>query len=136
MTIRWDQAGFAPPDHEPVWEDVTQTIRPHESHLVVGDSGSGKSTLLRSVNGLVPHTSGGSFWGTVTVAGRSTTTNLPRDLANTVGFVHQDPAAHVVVDQVEHEIAFGMENLGVAATDMRRRVEDCLLYTSPSPRDL
>mgnify|MGYP001826177149 CR=1 FL=1 len=126
MTIRWDQAGFAPPDHEPVWEDVTQTIRPHEIHLVVGDSGSGKSTLLRSVNGLVPHTSGGRFWGTVTVAGRSTTTNLPRDLANTVGFVHQDPAAHIVVDQVEHEIAFGMENLGVAATDMRRRVEEVL----------
>ena len=126
MTIHWDGAGFAPPDHAPVWEQVTQTIQPHEIHLVVGESGSGKSTLLRSVNGLVPHTSGGRFWGTVTVAGRSTTTHLPRDLADTVGFVHQDPAAHVVVDQVEHEIAFGMENLGVGPTDMRRRVEEVL----------
>ncbi|MFA9565225.1 MAG: ATP-binding cassette domain-containing protein, partial [Acidimicrobiales bacterium] len=124
--IQWDQAGFAPPDHEPVWRDVTQTIRSHDIHLVVGESGSGKSTLLRSVNGLVPHTSGGHFWGTVTVADRSTVTHLPRDLADTVGFVHQDPAAHVVVDQVEHEIAFGMENLGVGATDMRRRVEEVL----------
>ncbi len=126
MSIHWDQAGFAPPDHVPVWERVTQTIRPHDIHLVVGESGSGKSTLLRSVNGLVPHTSGGRFWGNVTVAGRSTTTHLPRDLADTVGFVHQDPTAHVVVDQVEHEIAFGMENLGVGATDMRRRVEEVL----------
>lgn len=126
MTIHWDQAGFAPPDHPPVWERVTQSIQAHDIHLVVGESGSGKSTLLRSVNGLVPHSSGGRFWGTVTVAGRSTTTHLPRDLADTVGFVHQDPNAHVVVDQVEHEIAFGMENLGVAATDMRRRVEEVL----------
>ena len=126
MSVRWDGAGFAPPDHDPVWQDVTQSIDPHDIHLVVGESGSGKSTLLRSVNGLVPHTSGGRFWGAVTVAGRSTTTHLPRDLADIVGFVHQDPNAHVVVDQVEHEIAFGMENLGVAATDMRRRVEEVL----------
>ncbi len=126
MSIVWADAGFAPPGSGRVWSDVTQSITRHDIHLVVGDSGSGKSTLLRSINGLVPHSTGGTFSGTVTVAGRSTATHRPRDLADTVGFVHQDPNAHTVVDQVEADIAFGLENLGVSETDMRRRVEEVL----------
>lgn len=94
--------------------------------LVVGASGSGKSTLLRAVNGLVPHASGGRFEGSVVVDGRSTADHRPRDLADVVGFVHQDPEAQFVVDEVEHDIAFSLENLGVDPTAMRRRVEEVL----------
>ncbi len=78
------------------------------------------------MNGLVPHATGGRFRGTVTVAGRNTRDHRPRDLADTVGFVHQDPEAQFVVDEVEHDIAFALENLGMDPAAMRRRVEEVL----------
>jgi energy-coupling factor transport system ATP-binding protein len=94
--------------------------------LVVGPTGSGKSSLLRCINGLVPHFSGGTLHGTVRVAGRDTRTHRPRDLADLVGFVVQDPMSSFVTETVEEEIAYGMEALGVDATAMRRRVEETL----------
>ena len=94
--------------------------------LVVGRTGSGKTTLLRAVNGLVPHFTGGTLSGRVTVAGRDTRTHPPRELADVVGVVGQDPAAGFVTDVVEDELAYGMESLGVPPDVMRRRVEETL----------
>ncbi|MBD0292276.1 MAG: ATP-binding cassette domain-containing protein [Jiangellaceae bacterium] len=94
--------------------------------LVVGETGSGKSTLLRAVNGLVPHFTGGTLAGRVLVAGRDTRLHPPRDLADVVGFVGQDPQAGFVADVVEDELAFGMEWLGLPPDVMRRRVEETL----------
>jgi energy-coupling factor transport system ATP-binding protein len=94
--------------------------------LAVGPTGSGKSTLLRSVNGLVPHFSGGHVEGSVVVAGLSPRTRPPRELAGTVGFVGQDPLAGFVTDTVEEELAYGMEQLAVPSQVMRRRVEEVL----------
>ena len=92
--------------------------------MVVGETGTGKTTLLRSVNGLVPHFSGGTLGGTVTVDGRSTREHRPRELADVVGYVGQNPLASFVTERVEDELAYTMENLGVPADAMRRRVED------------
>lgn len=118
---------FTYPEHrEPVLRDVTLSMPEGELWVVIGTTGSGKSTLLRCVNGLVPHFSGGTFAGDVTVAGRSTRDHPPRGLADVVGYVGQDPLAGFVTDTVEDEIAYGMENLGVEASAMRRRVEDAL----------
>jgi energy-coupling factor transporter ATP-binding protein EcfA2 len=94
--------------------------------LVVGRTGSGKSTLLRTVNGLVPHFTGGLLSGRVTVVGRDTREHRPRDLADVVGYVGQDPLSGFVTDTVEEELAYGMESLGVPAEVMRRRVEETL----------
>ena len=93
---------------------------------MLGASGSGKSTLLRAMNGLVPHTSGGRFGGDVVVFGRSTRSHHPRELADVVGFVAQDPEAQFVVDHVERDLAFVLENLGFSPEAMRRRVEEVL----------
>jgi energy-coupling factor transport system ATP-binding protein len=102
------------------------TIPEGELVLVVGPTGSGKSTLLRCVNGLVPHFSGGTLHGRVVVDGRDTRDHRPRDLADLVGFVVQDPVSSFVTDTVEEEIAYGMEAMGVPAAAMRRRVEETL----------
>ena len=110
----------------PALRDVTFTVEEGELVLVVGPTGSGKSTLLRCVNGLVPHFSGGTMAGTVGVDGRDTRTHRPRDLADVVGLVGQDPLATFVTDTVEDELAYGMEILGVAPQAMRRRVEETL----------
>ncbi|HEY3534701.1 MAG TPA: ABC transporter ATP-binding protein [Pedococcus sp.] len=102
------------------------TVPEGELVLVVGPTGSGKSTLLRCVNGLVPHFSGGTLHGRVVVDGRDTRDHRPRDLADLVGFVVQDPVSSFVTDTVEEEIAYGMEAMGVPAAAMRRRVEETL----------
>ncbi|MET9731686.1 ATP-binding cassette domain-containing protein [Streptomyces sp. NPDC006458] len=94
--------------------------------LLVGPSGVGKSTVLGAVGGLVPHFTGGTLRGRVTVAGRDTRTHKPRDLADVVGTVGQDPLSHFVTDTVEEELAYGMESLGLAPDVMRRRVEETL----------
>lgn len=125
--IRFDHVSFTyDGDSIPTLVDVDFVVPEGELCLVVGETGSGKSTLLRMVNGLVPRFSGGLLTGTVTVGGRSTATVAPRELADVIGFVGQDPAAGFVTDVVEDELAHVMENLGVAPDVMRRRVEDVL----------
>jgi energy-coupling factor transport system ATP-binding protein len=111
---------------EPVLSGVELLVPEGELVLVVGRTGSGKSTLLRSLNGLVPHFSGGTLHGSVVVDGRDTRSHRPRDLADVVGFVGQDPLAGFVTDTVEDELAYGMESLGLPADVMRKRVEETL----------
>jgi len=110
----------------PALRDVSLDVGEGELCLVVGPTGAGKSTLLRTVCGLVPHFTGGLVQGTVTVAGRDTRTHLPRDLADLVGVVVQDPTAGFVTDTVEEELAYAMEQLGLAPRVMRTRVEEVL----------
>jgi energy-coupling factor transporter ATP-binding protein EcfA2 len=105
---------------------VDLTVPEGELCLVIGRTGSGKSTLLRAVNGLVPHFTGGLLSGRVTVAGRDTRDHPPRELADVVGYVGQDPLATFVTDVVEEELAYGMESQGLAGDVMRRRVEEML----------
>jgi energy-coupling factor transport system ATP-binding protein len=94
--------------------------------LVVGPSGSGKTTFLRSLNGLVPHFYGGHWSGQISVGGRNPVDLAPRGMADLVGFVFQDPESQFVVDTVEDELAFAMENFGLSPATMRKRIEEVL----------
>ncbi|MFE1858453.1 ABC transporter ATP-binding protein [Streptomyces anandii] len=111
---------------EPTVRGVDFEVPEGELVLLVGPSGVGKSTVLGAVSGLVPHFTGGTLRGRVTVAGRDTRTHKPRELADVVGTVGQDPLSHFVTDTVEDELAYGMESLGLAPDVMRRRVEETL----------
>jgi energy-coupling factor transporter ATP-binding protein EcfA2 len=113
--------------------DITLNVAPGEMLLVVGASGSGKSTLLRCLNGLIPHFHGGDFSGRVLVGGRDTRERPPRDLADVVGLVLQDPESQMVAETVEDEIAFGLENLGRPPPAIRKRLEEALdqLHIAP-----
>ena len=125
--IRFESVTFRYPGATtPALRDVDLTVAEGELCLVVGRTGAGKSTLLRAVNGLVPHFTGGTLFGDVRVGGRSTRDHPPRELADVVGLVGQDPLATFVTDTVEDELAYAMENLGLAPEVMRRRVEDVL----------
>jgi energy-coupling factor transport system ATP-binding protein len=111
---------------DPALHDVTLDIQEGEFVLVAGASGSGKSTLLRCLNGLVPHFTGGNVGGRVFVAGHNPVDKGPQTLSQFVGFVFQDPEAQFVVDRVEDEIAFALENAAVPPPEMRLRVEEVL----------
>ena len=110
----------------PVLRDVCLDVPEGELCLVIGPTGAGKSTLLRTACSLVPHFTGGTLAGRVLLDGRDTRDHLPRDLADVVGVVGQDPAAGFVTDIVEEELAYAMEQLGLAPAVMRKRVEEVL----------
>ncbi|MFI9355581.1 ABC transporter ATP-binding protein [Streptomyces lydicus] len=125
--IRFEQVSVTYGDAAaPAVQGVDLTVPEGELCLLVGPSGVGKSTVLNAVCGLVPHFTGGTLHGRVTVDGRDTRTHRPRELADVVGTVGQDPLAHFVTDTVEDELAYGMESLGLAPDVMRRRVEETL----------
>ena len=110
----------------PILENVNLTIPAGELALVVGKTGSGKSTLLGLINGLVPNFTGGNLTGNVSVNNRSIKDFPHRDFADLVGVVKQDPRSSFVTDLVEDELAYGMEQLGISPSTMRRRVEEVL----------
>lgn len=118
ITFRYEQAR--------VLDGVDLVVDEGELVLVSGPTGVGKSTLLGVVTGLVPRFSGGTLDGDVLLDGASIVHAPPRERAHAIGFVGQNPAAGFVTDTVEEELAYGMEQLGLPADTMRRRVEETL----------
>lgn len=110
----------------PRWtlDDLNLQIQPGEYLLLCGASGSGKSTLCRTFNGLIPHFYGGTLEGQVWVAGLDTRAHPVGELFAHVGLVFQNPEAQLFTSTVEHELAFGLESLGLPRDEIRRRVAE------------
>ncbi len=99
--------------------NITLTIRQGEYIGLIGMNGSGKSTLARLLNGLIKPTT-----GKVKVNGMDT--GSPKQLMEIrrlVGMVFQNPDNQIVCPVVEEEVAFGPENLGLASSEINRRID-------------
>ena len=132
--ITLDAVSYRYPEADrPALRDITTAVEPGEVILLRGASGSGKSTLLRCLNGLVPHSTGGQFRGRVVVCGLDTREHPPRQLGIHIGFVFQHPEAQFVLEDVEAELAFGLENLGLSRPLMRKRVEEVIDQVGINP---
>ncbi len=115
-----------PGSGQQVLRDLSFTVEPGEFVLLCGPSGCGKTTLLRQFQpALAPR---GSLQGRVLADGVPLTQWPARRLAQTIGFVQQDPDGQIVTDKVWHELAFGLENLGYASDVIRRRVAEMASY--------
>ncbi|MDR0350348.1 MAG: energy-coupling factor ABC transporter ATP-binding protein [Coriobacteriales bacterium] len=101
--------------------EVSIEVRKGECLLLVGESGSGKTTLLRLMNGLIPHYYEGRLSGEVRVDGRDVGAEPLYASAGRIGTVFQNPRSQFFNVDVSSEIAFGMENLGLPAPEIRER---------------
>ncbi len=121
-----DLSYWYPGADKPALKGIDLCVERGEFILLTGPTGSGKTTLMRLFNGLVPHFHGGRVRGRVLVGGRETTAVKPRELALQVGMVFQDAEDQLVSTTVEREIAFGLENAGLPASTIAKRVEEML----------
>ena len=105
---------------------VSLSIEKGEYIVLCGQSGSGKTTLLRHLKSvLTPH---GKRSGEILFNGTPLTQVSQRDQASKIGFVMQNPDDQIVTDKVWHELAFGLESLGVDQKTMRLRVAEMACY--------
>ncbi|MFX1391435.1 MAG: energy-coupling factor ABC transporter ATP-binding protein [Promethearchaeota archaeon] len=99
-------------------EDLSKFI------LLCGQTGSGKTSFIRCLNGLIPQFYAGFYKGRVEVCGKNTINTPIADLSTDVGIVFQNPENQLISMNVEHEIAFGLENLGVSPKEISERIEE------------
>lgn len=127
---------FAYPGRAPVLHNLDLTIRGGTYTAVMGPNGSGKTTLALLVKGLLSPAA-----GDLSVDGiQSVDENSRYEIMKRVGLVFQNPENTIVATTVETELAFGLENLGIPADEMRVLVDDALRrfnltqyrHTSPS----
>lgn len=117
--------GYAGSD-ELVLDDITFDIKKGETALIIGASGSGKTTLLKMLDkSMMPE---GRFSGKAEYYGRQIKDLSQAEAAVSTGYVGQNPDNQIVTDKVWHELAFGLENLGVPNADIRRRVAEMSEY--------
>ena len=106
--------------------NVSLTINKGEYVVLCGKSGSGKTTLLRNLKSvLAPH---GLKSGEILFNGVPIQQVSQRDQAAKIGYVMQNPDDQIVTDKVWHELAFGLESLGVDQKTMRARVSEMACY--------
>jgi energy-coupling factor transport system ATP-binding protein len=103
-------------------DKINLTIKEGEFVLLLGGSGSGKSSLVRAIAGLIPEFYGGKFRGKIRINGVDLKNIARKTLIQKVGMVFQDPESQLIMTNVEQELAFGLENLGLDNTLMRRRI--------------
>lgn len=130
--LEFDGVTFRYPDGEkPVLSQASLAVPDGAFALLTGATGSGKSTLLRLAKPEIAPV--GERSGTVRVFGRGASELAPVESAATVGYVFQSPDAQIVCDTVWHEMAFGLENLGVPEPEMRRRVAETCNFFGMEP---
>lgn len=125
--IEFKDFSFYYPNCEiPSLDKINVMVDEGEFLVITGPSGGGKSTFLRSINGLIPNFYGGKISGEVLVKGKNVSKTPTNQMSESVGMVFQDPENQLVSNQVEREIAFGMENLCFPKEIMKKRIEESL----------
>ncbi len=112
--------------NKPALKKVNFEVSRGEFVTVCGATGSGKSTLLRMLKRELSPV--GEKEGRIVFKGKDLDSLSVRESASEIGFVMQRPEQQTVTDKVWHELAFGLENLGVDNASIRRRVSEMASY--------
>ena len=115
-----------PGETEPALREVSLCLEAGDFAILTGATGCGKSTLMRLIKPeLAPR---GERRGSIRFCGRETDGMTARETAAKIGYVFQRPEEQIVTDRVWHELAFGMENLGIPESVLRRRVAEAAQF--------
>ena len=114
---------------EDVLRDISLSVDDGELVVVMGPNEAGKSTLCLTLNGLIPHLVKGTLSGTVTTCGLDTREHSVKELFPHIGLVMQDFEAQLFSTEVELEVAFAPENLGLPVPEIKERIERALGLT-------
>jgi energy-coupling factor transport system ATP-binding protein len=130
--IRAEGLSFSYPDEErPALSEVSFRIEEGEFVVLCGASGCGKTTLLRHLKPeLAPV---GIRTGSLLFGERQLSELSAKEAAKDIGMVFQNPDNGIVMDQVWHELAFGMENLGYQPQLMRARLAEIAQFFDLEP---
>lgn len=90
---------------------------------VIGPTGAGKSTLCMALTGIIPNLADGTMTGLVEVNGMNTSRHSVSALSERIGYVQQDPEAQLFCASVEDEIAFPLENRGIAPDIIDKQID-------------
>lgn len=115
-----------PTEEERALNHVSLTIKEGEFIVLCGKSGCGKSTLLSHMK--TPMTPHGKRKGEILFQGRPLSEMSNREQSHRIGFVLQNPDNQIVTDKVWHELAFGLESLGLPNGEIRIRVAEMASY--------
>jgi energy-coupling factor transporter ATP-binding protein EcfA2 len=107
------------PDGTEALSGLSVRVRRGEFVAVLGQNGSGKTTLVKHLNGLLRPTA-----GTVSVAGLDPRSAGINKMAETVGFIFQNPDSQICKLKVADELAFGPQNVGLSQVDVKERVRE------------
>ena len=107
-------------------KNISLSIEAGEFVGIIGPSGSGKTTLASIFSGAIPHHYSGELSGIVKIAGQETKNLALTNIACLIGSVIQDIDAQMVAANVEDEILFGLENFGVAHSEIPSRIDEAL----------
>ena len=127
-SIEIDDLRFTYPSRNaPTLCGIDAQVDPAAFILLTGPTGCGKSTLLRTLNGLIPHASGGKLRGSARVNGASVAEQPIAVTCQQVGLLFQNPEEQLFCIIVEDEIAFGLENQGLLPAEIDRRIDSALM---------
>ncbi|NLK00012.1 MAG: ATP-binding cassette domain-containing protein [Clostridia bacterium] len=110
----------------PAIKDICFSLKSGEFVLLTGPAGAGKSTFANCLNGVIPHFQKGEMGGNIYLEGVNTKDLSTGKIATKVGSVFQDPEGQIICAQVDEEIAYGLENLGLPPRVIAERIDEVL----------
>ncbi|MCD7809579.1 MAG: ATP-binding cassette domain-containing protein [Erysipelotrichaceae bacterium] len=115
--IKIEHLSFSYPDSQLILDDINIDLYDHEINVIVGKTGSGKTTLLKHLKRELKPI--GKQIGNIDFQGVD---------SEEIGYVFQNPHNQIVEDYVYHELAFGLENLGIERKNMKNKIAEIVQY--------
>jgi energy-coupling factor transport system ATP-binding protein len=117
----------------PAIRNISFSAQAGQILLIAGASGCGKTTLIRAINGLIPRSYKGDVTGCILLHGQDPTAWPLSKISQMVGTVLQDPERQILGSKVLHEVAFGLENLGLPREEIYQRADAAIEFLKISP---